>query len=145
MSLVYFDTSALAKWYLPEKRSEDVEAFLRENGPVHISGLTVVEMRSLLSRRRREKHFDAKSEARVFATFEEDIRKGFLVCHPLPEDLPRGAGSLISILPDVPLRTLDALHLAMAREIDAQVIATADNVMADAGKGMEIDIVWFGE
>jgi len=33
----------------------------------------------------------------------------------------------------------------MAREIDAQVIATADNVMADAGKGMEIDIVWFGE
>ncbi|MBF8260051.1 MAG: twitching motility protein PilT [Actinobacteria bacterium] len=145
MSIVYFDTSALAKWYLPERRSEDVEAFLRENCPVHISGLTVVEMRSLLSRRRREGHFDAKSEARAFATFEEDIRKGFLICHTLPADLPRGAGSLISILPDVPLRTLDALHLAMAREIDAQVIATADNVMADAGKGMEIDIVWFGD
>lgn len=145
MSIVYFDTSVLAKWYLPEKRSEDVEAFLRENGPVHISGLTVVEMRSLLSRRRREGHFDAKSEARAFATFEEDIRKGFLICHTLPVDLPQGAGSLISILPDVPLRTLDALHLAMAREIDADVIATADNVMADAGKGMEIDIVWFGD
>jgi len=145
MSVVYFDTSALAKWYLPERRSDDVEAFIREHGPVHISGLTVVEMRSLLSRRRWEGHVDAKSEARAFATFEEDIRKGFLVCHPLPVDLTRGAASLISILPDVPLRTLDALHLAMAREIDAPVIATADRVMADAGKGMEIDIVWFGD
>jgi predicted nucleic acid-binding protein len=145
MSVTYCDTSALAKWYIPERRSEDVEAFLRENGPVHISGLTEVEMRSLLARRRREGHFDSMAEGRIFATFEEDIRKGFLVCHPLPADVARGAASLISILPDVPLRTLDALHLAMAREIDARVIATADAVMADAGRGMEIDIVWFGE
>ena len=145
MSVAYCDTSALAKWYIPENRSDDVEAFLRENGPVHISGLTAVEMRSLLSRRRRKGHFDAKAEGKIFATFEEDVRKGFLICHPLPADIAQGAVSLISILPDVPLRTLDALHLAMAREIDAQAIATADNVMADAGRGMEIEIVWFGD
>lgn len=145
MSGVYFDTSALAKWYLPERYSDDVDAFIRENGPVHVSDLTVVEMRSLLSRRRREGHIDAESEARVFATFEEDIRKGSLICHPLLADLPKGAASLISILPDVPLRTLDALHLAMAREIDASTLATADRVMADAGKGMEIDVIWFGD
>ncbi len=145
MSVAYCDTSALAKWYLPERRSEDVEAFLRENGPVHISGLTEVEMRSLLARRRRAGHFDSSSEGRIFATFAEDVRKGFLICHSLPADLARGAVSLISILPNVPLRTLDALHLAMAREIDAQVIATADHVLADAGRGMELDIVWFGD
>lgn len=45
---VYFDTSALAKWYLNEPLSEAVEKFLLENGPVAISDLTRVEMRSLL-------------------------------------------------------------------------------------------------
>lgn len=145
MSAVYFDTSALAKWYLPEKFSEDVESFIQENGPVHISGLTVVEMRSLLSRRRREGHIDMKAEGRAFATFEEDIRKGSLVCHALPDDLPKGAVSLISILPDVPLRTLDAMHIAMAQEIDASALATADAIMADAAKMVQIDVVWFGD
>jgi hypothetical protein len=54
------------------------------HGPVAISDLTVVEMRSLLARRRREKHVDSKLETRVFATFEDDIRRGFLIRHPIP-------------------------------------------------------------
>ena len=52
--LAYFDTSALAKWYLREARSDEVEAYIRANGPVAISDLTVVEMRSLLASHRRE-------------------------------------------------------------------------------------------
>jgi hypothetical protein len=27
---------------------------------------------------------DIKTEARVFAVFEEDVRRGFLIRHPLP-------------------------------------------------------------
>ena len=53
--IIYFDTSALAKWYLNEARSDDVERYIQEHGPVAISELTVVEMRCLLARRRREK------------------------------------------------------------------------------------------
>ena len=68
---VYFDTSALAKWYLNEEHSEEVERFLLENGPVAISDLTRVEMRSLLGRHRREKQIDARMESKVFATFSE--------------------------------------------------------------------------
>ena len=74
--VVYLDTSALAKWYLNESFSADVERYLMEHGPVAISDLTVVEMRSLLARRRREKHVDPKMENRVFSTFEDDIRRG---------------------------------------------------------------------
>ena len=77
--VVYFDTSALAKWYLNGPYSEDVERYLMEHGPVAISDLTVVEMRSLLARRRREKHVDSKLETRVFATFEEDIAMGGVI------------------------------------------------------------------
>ena len=33
----YFDTSALAKWYLHESFSDNVERYLTEHGPVAIS------------------------------------------------------------------------------------------------------------
>ena len=135
---VYFDTSALAKWYLNESHSEAVEKYIRKCGPVAISALTVVEMRSLLARRRRDKEIDAAMENRVFATFEEDIRQGFLVCHPLSATVAAGAANLISILPDVPLRALDSLHLAIALEWGTKTLATFDTVMAEGARKMGI-------
>ena len=141
--VAYFDTSAMAKWYLNESFSEDVERYLMEHGPVAISDLTVVEMRSLLARRRREKHVDPKLEIRVFATFEDDIRRGFLIRHPMPATAAAGAVNLISTLPDVPLRTLDAMHLVIAREIDASILATADRIMAAGAQEMGFLVVTF--
>jgi len=141
--VVYFDTSALAKWYLNESYSEDVERYLKEHGPVAISDLTVVEMRSLLARRRREKHVDPKMENRVFSTFEDDIRRGFLIRHPMPATTAAGAVNLISTVPDVPLRTLDAMQLVIAREIDASTLATADRIMAAGAHEMGISVIRF--
>ena len=141
--IIYFDTSALAKWYINESRSDDVEKYIQEHGPVAISELTVVEIRCLLSRRRRERNIDSKMEAQVFATFQEDIRQNFLICHPLPENLAEGAVNLLSILTDIPLRTLDALHLMIAKEIQTNVLATTDKIMAAGGKAMGFSIVRF--
>jgi uncharacterized protein len=107
METIYFDTSALAKWYLNEENSDKVENYLQEQGVVAISELTVVEMRSLLARRRRE------------------------------------TVNLISVLSDMPLRTLDALHLVIAKEIGADVIATADRVMADGAAAMKFSVINF--
>ena len=112
---VYFDTSALAKWYLNESRSEAVEGFIQAHGPVEISELTIVEMRCLLARRRREGNFDRDTEMKIFATFEEDVRQGILICHPMQVGIAAAALNLISMVPDVPLRTLDAFQLAIAR------------------------------
>jgi hypothetical protein len=141
--VVYFDTSALAKWYLNESFSEDVERYLMEHGPVAISDLTVVEMRSLLARRRREKQIDPKMETRVFATFEDDVRRGFLIRHPIPPTSAAGAVNLISTLPDVPLRTLDAMHLVISREINASILATADRIMAAGAEEMGLSAIRF--
>jgi len=96
--IIYFDTSALAKWYLKEARSDDVEKYIQGHGPVDISDLTVVEMRTLLARRRRERNIDPKTEIKIYATFEEDIRQKFLICHPLPAGLAAGAVNLLSVL-----------------------------------------------
>ena len=40
-AVVYFDTSALAKWYINESRSDDVEEYIQQHGPVAVSDLTM--------------------------------------------------------------------------------------------------------
>jgi predicted nucleic acid-binding protein len=137
---IYFDTSALAKWYLREAHSDEVEAFLRAHGPVAISDLTVVEMRSLLAGHRREKSVDIGLEGQIFATFQEDIRQGFLICHPFPSGLALATTNLLTLLQEIPLRTLDALHLAIAREIQADTIATADHIMVRGARALHIEV-----
>ncbi len=141
--VIYFDTSALAKWYLPEERSNEVEKYIQEHGPISISDLTVVEMRNLLARHRREGSLDPSTEIKVFATFEEDIRQKFLICHPLSDGVARGAVNLLSVLCDLPLRMIDAMHLAIAKEIQTDVLATADPVMANAGEKLGLSVVRF--
>ena len=141
--VIYFDTSALAKWYLNEEKSQDVEQYVQEHGPVAISDLTVIEMRCLLARRRREGSIDLKMESRIFATFQEDIRQNFLICRPFPEGLTAAAVNLISVHLELPLRTLDALHLVIAREMQADKLATADRVMIVAAKAMGVSVVRF--
>jgi predicted nucleic acid-binding protein len=140
---IYFDTSALAKWYLNEAQSEDVEAYIQAHGPVDISDLTVVEMRCLLGRRRREGHIDADTELKIFATFQEEIRQGFLISHALFDGIAAAALNLLSMLPTVPLRTLDAFHLAVAIQIQAEVLASADRIVADAAAALDIPVVRF--
>jgi predicted nucleic acid-binding protein len=141
--IIYFDTSALAKWYLNETGSEDVEKYIQGQGPVDISDLTVLEMRCLLARRRRERNIDSKLEAQIFATFQEDMRQKFLICHPLPVGVTAGAVNLLSVLPDLPLRTLDALHLMISKEIAADVVVTADRVLAAGAKAIGFSVVRF--
>jgi len=139
----YIDTSALAKWYLPESRSDEVEACVVARAPLAISTLTVVEMRALLARRRRERHIDARQETRIFVTFEDHIRQGHLVRHAVDDGAVEAAGRVIAALSDHPLRTLDALHLAIVRELQVGELATADRMMAAAARSMGLKLVRF--
>jgi predicted nucleic acid-binding protein len=136
---VYVDTSALAKWYVNEAGSEEVEAYLREVCPVHISLLTVVEMKSLMARRGRQDHMDAETQAKVLSTFDSDVALGHLVLLPHSSESFLLAESLLGAHPEVPLRTLDALHLGVMRSAGVEMLATADRVMAQAAAllGME--------
>ena len=136
----YLDTSALAKWYLNEPFSEQFEAFIQTQPTAAISRLTVVEFRCLLARRRRAREITKAIESRVYASFENDVGAGFLQVYPVADANLIAALGLITRLARYPLRTLDALHLAIAQSINCRRLATADKTMADAGKaaGMEI-------
>lgn len=139
----YLDTSALAKWYLNEPFSEEFEAFIQELPSAVISRLTVVEFRCLLARRRRAGEITKTVESRVYASFEKDVGAGFLDVHPVADEHLIAAQGLITRLARYPLRTLDALHLAVAQGIHCRRLATADKTMADAGKATGFEVVRF--
>jgi hypothetical protein len=120
-----------------------VEAFIVGRAPIAVSTLTLVEMRCLLARRRRRGEIDATHEMRVFATFEEDIRQGHLIQYPVDDHLVAGAPGLITSLPDHPLRSRDALHLSIALNIGAEIVATADLVMAAAAEALALQVERF--
>ena len=139
MPALYVDTSALAKWYLSEPRSEEFEKYiLAEQEDVAISRLTVVELRCLLGRRRRARHLTAVLEKEILRAFQADVRRGFLTVHRLEDNHALRADELIEQLKEEPLRTLDALHLAITLDLGCQRIATADRVMASAATKLGI-------
>ncbi len=115
---------------------------MQETGPVAVSTLTMVEMRALLARRR-ERDITARIESQVFAAFEEDLRRGALIRHPVHDGVVQAAALMLAFLTDHPVRSLDALHLAMAREIGTSVFATADRVQAGAARALGMKVVRF--
>jgi len=139
----YLDTSALAKWYLNERGSEEFSEWIQAAGDVHISTLTVVEMRCLLARRGRNNELGPKLEQRLFSTFENDINKGYLIRHPVQDYMFEQALALIQSLQQIPLRTLDALHLSIAQAIRADTLVTADKQMVAAAKKVGFTVVDF--
>lgn len=143
--MVYLDTSALAKWYLDEPRSEDFSRWIQEEDEVWISSLTMVEMRCLLARRRRAAEISAEKEELAFATFREDVDRVYLFLEPIEDRVVHAALTLIERLADHPLRTLDAIHLSVARNLQVERLATADGVMAGAARSLGLGVDWFGE
>lgn len=143
--MVYLDTSALAKWYLDEPRSEEFVRWVQDEDEVWISTLTEVDMRCLLARRRRAGEISAEYEEQAFAAFRADVDHVYLFLEPIEDRLLYAALGLIERLSDHPLRTLDAIHLSVARDLDVEGLATADGVMAGAARTLGLEVVWFGE
>jgi hypothetical protein len=140
----YIDTSALAKRYIDEIGSDDLDAFLSRRPRVLISRLAVVELRCLLQRRRRAAEIDAAYERAALADFADDVRSGFFQVEALADRHAVVAHDLIGRLSNHSLRTLDALHLAIALSTGATVLASADRAMVRAAGALGISAVTFG-
>lgn len=144
MSIPYVDTSALAKWYLNERGSEEFEAFILGQERAAISRVTALEFRCLLARRRRAQELSARAESEVFKQFGSDVFNGYLEVHPLLDEHAHTAMNLLETLKEHPLRTLDTLHLAIAADLGISVLATADRVMAQAAAALGFRVEVFG-
>lgn len=144
MTLYYFDTSALLKHYLSEPGSEWVRglADLRHGNVILVSDLTTVEFCSALARRQREGSITPTNaivlQIRFFADFEREY-----LSIALTRNLLRSACDSFD---RHPLRSLDAIQLASAREAryvlqEEIVFVTADKnlLAAAASEGFATD------
>ncbi len=145
MGLTYIDTSALAKWYLPEAGSDDFADWMQQQDETCISSLTRTEFRCLLARRQRMKLLTDVQVQELYAKFQQDCQDGHLLLYVVSDQHIINAELMIESLPYIALRTLDALHLSIAHEISTKVLVTADKVMAQAAEQLGMEVIWFGE
>ena len=136
-SPVYLDTSAVAKLFLPEADSDEVEKLLRGRRDLYLSDLAVTELASVLVRRVREKSLRAADARRLHRRLLRDLASGEFLrvdatdrCHREAERLLFGLGER------TPLRAADALHLALASTAGARVLFTFDRRLATAASGV---------
>jgi predicted nucleic acid-binding protein len=74
-----------------------------------------------------------------------DIQNGLLTVVPSTDADFIEAFRLMDELTTLPLRTLDALHLATASGLGSSVIATADDVMRRAAQHLQLEVAYFGD
>jgi predicted nucleic acid-binding protein len=121
---LYVDASALVKLFVPEPESDMLNRSLLGAEDVVLSDLAVTEMASALGRRVREGTL-LVSRARQL---QREAEKLAAACRrvELTPPIHRRAERLLLSSRDVPLRALDALHLATALDVSAATVVTFD-------------------
>lgn len=111
---IYLDSSALAKLYLPDNESDRLDAMLRGRRGLKISELAITEVLSAVARRKREGFVDAEQALQIRDALLADAGSGVFDLLDLDPTVHREAERLLLSTDSLPLRTLDALHVALA-------------------------------
>lgn len=129
---MYIDTSALVKLYVEEPDSEACEAIVAEESLVS-SRLLYCEFRAALFGKISRGKLSPEIASKVWSEFERHIVDRRIHLVPLNDILVQDAARLLNDLhPNMPLRTLDALHLVTFMSVDAGPILTKDRRMTQA-------------
>jgi len=139
--MVYVDTSALVAYYCPEPLSEKVEDFLTTHAQPTISGLTEVELFSAVSKKVRTKELKRKDAGRVIARFLADMENGYYTYLPVEAHHYRLARDWVGMF-SLPLRTLDALHLAISSSEGLDIVTTDPGLFKSA-KALSLNAIIF--
>lgn len=94
------------------------------------------------SRRRRARQIDLPLERVALAKFDRDVQVRWRIQQDAVS-LFSEARQLIDLIPELPLRALDTLHLAYARHYGATSFATADKNQAEAARALGIPVAVF--
>ena len=90
--ILYVDTSALVKLYVPEPESSAVQQLVESAEIAAISLVAYAEARAALARKRRERAVDLKDYRRIIQEFNDDWDNYFIV--DVTEPLVKRAGRL---------------------------------------------------
>ena len=121
---IYLDASALVKLFVPEAGSEALNDALLDAADVIVSDLALTEMASALGRRIHEGRLVPAAGQRL----QREAEKLGALCRRVESTPPihRRAEQLLLASRDVPLRALDALHIATALDSGAATVVSFD-------------------
>jgi hypothetical protein len=135
--MIYVDTSVLAAYYCPEILSEQVQQLLSEQVEPVLSWLTQVELSSAVAKKVRSNELNSADGNRILAKFISHLNAGFFRMIAVEEAHWQLAKSWIGLF-TTPLRTLDALHLAIASNEELQLV-TSDKPLFSAAKALGVN------
>lgn len=136
--MIYFDTSVLAAYYTPEERSLEAAAIVANAVFPVVSDLTIAELNVTIVRKERLGFLSQKAVADVFSLFDEHLRDAFL--HIALEPRHFVATRPLASRSSIGLRTLDALHLVLASEVEA-TLATFDTRLHEAACALGLPVL----
>ena len=138
---MYLDSSVLVKLYVAEVDSLACSETV-SGSALASSELAYGEVWAALLAKERNKEIDAETRMRAWQTFLGDIREKVLTLFPLDFVMIREANDvMLEVHPHIPLRTLDAIHVATFRNVAAGQLFTNDKRMKAAAKFLELPIV----
>lgn len=135
----YWDTSTLVKLYAPEPDSTVFENYALSNSAKLVtSRIALYEARATFLRKETEGILQPGFAQKLYTQLLQDVAAGQLRLVELGADVEREYGQVLGLCyqqaPPIPLRTLDALHLASARVAGETELVATDKRMRDAAK-----------
>lgn len=121
---VYLDASALVKLVVPEAESDALNQALMQAGHVVVSDLALTETASALGRRTREGLLTPPESRRLYRQAEK-LAASCRIAELTPPIHRRAERLLLTSL-NISLRTLDALHVALALHAEVATLVAYD-------------------
>jgi predicted nucleic acid-binding protein len=136
---IYVDTSVLVALFFPEVHSAQADELLRVNRPaLVISDFTAAEFASGVSRRVRIRELTRTEGQAVLLDFDEWAPREMQQVETLSGDIAVATAFIRRL--DLTLRTPDALNMAIAQRIGAELF-TFDKKMAQAARVLGMQLV----
>jgi predicted nucleic acid-binding protein len=131
---MYLDTAVLVKLFVAEPDS-DFFGKLVDGQAVCSSAIAYTEFWSALLGKERAGAITAEQRRRGWAAFQRNVEEETIVLAPLSEATFKKANHLLDQChPQVPLRSLDALHLAACDQTQDWPLCTTDLRMRQAAE-----------
>ena len=132
---LFADSSALAKRYIADEKSEDFEKLLQSADGLAVSALCLPEIISALCRRLRERFLTRSQYAIARSALEADLADATAIA--IIDEVLVGS---ISLLESYPLRASDAIQISSALIWRADVFASADARQCAAAKAAGLKV-----
>lgn len=142
---VYLDTSVLVSIYYPEPITAKARKFLSDKKGLSTSSFSIVEFSSAINRKILMNELSKQNGLKIVNRFQNDIEEDYYKVYSFsPDDLTGANNFIIDNLGGVSLRTVDALHIAIALRKKCDLFVTADRTQAKSSKklGLETKLIF---